>query len=78
MLVTADVGNIAVAVTPVKLLPSPLNEPVKLPVKNVPAWVVVIDWLVPTSTPKLAVTAANSACEPDTMTFFQVAIYVLN
>ena len=40
--VSAVDGKIEVAVTPVRFVPSPLNEPVNEPVKYVPAWVVVI------------------------------------
>ena len=77
ILVTAEVGNIAVAVTPVKLEPSPLNDPVNEPVKNVVLCKVVICWLDPTNDAILWLTVANSATEPETITFFQVAIYYI-
>jgi hypothetical protein len=49
--VVCDVGNTAVAVTPVNPAPLPVNDPVNDPVAP-----------------------ANSACDPDTMTFFQVGM----
>ena len=54
--------------TPVKNCQSPWKEPLKDPLSLVDDGVVVIVWFDPTAT------LLNAASDPETMTFFQVAM----
>ena len=71
--VLSVVGNIAVAVTPVKFAPLPVNEPLNEPLKLVAAAVfpnvcIIVPLLGPT------VNCDNTADDPEVITFCQTAI----